>query len=280
MALYIKLYLDPELPVNVKPHPTKKAPLETGDNAPKIQKGVSHPLALSCNSLTMSNVLMVVVQTLGRRACHRDQEIRRARQGQVGHPRQGRAALCVERKDAQGLREDGRSVVGCAVPIGTAGSDVKLRMTLLNWFNRCRATRTTTAWWASTSSWSSTPRSWSASPARSTPSCRCTSPRNKFWALYRIKILFTKLAIIFCGLQSVTGIHWTKVVLIIGSVLNIYYCIQSNSMEHHSILSIIDIDDILLRIFGAVIQFCPSAVGSVLLVNKKWVTVGLFIIKI
>lgn len=41
MALYIKLYLDPELPVNVKPHPTKKAPLETGDNAPKIQRGVS-----------------------------------------------------------------------------------------------------------------------------------------------------------------------------------------------------------------------------------------------
>lgn len=40
MALYIKLYLDPELPVNVKPHPTKKAPLETGDNAPKIQRGL------------------------------------------------------------------------------------------------------------------------------------------------------------------------------------------------------------------------------------------------
>jgi len=42
MALYIKLYLDPELPVTMKPHPVKKgAPLESGNNAPKINKGVS-----------------------------------------------------------------------------------------------------------------------------------------------------------------------------------------------------------------------------------------------
>lgn len=51
----------------------------------------------------MSNVPFVVVQALGRRACHRSQEIRRARQGQVRHARQGRAALGVEREDAQGL---------------------------------------------------------------------------------------------------------------------------------------------------------------------------------